>query len=327
MATIGELSVELNNLNFEVMPRRIINAHARAILKVFRFQLQHGLTHNVFSSEGKVILDSHGGYHVLRVHLCADKVVLVSVDVRTGCTHLRDTGDLPAMSRRPRFAIVSDRLNDNPTMLLEVLTIMDLIEQKANYLRLQAFWHCNFSKEDKKVGTLARRTMNIKLANFPSHYLVLVIIEEDIRHALISVKVLSDSMYGNMIMEDIRQLDAQRIREWDKSGSAMLVHRHRTPYEGMTTSIWRHKHFENSMLIVDNARVTYTKVEAQFKLCGIPYMHISPTSALSQSSTFSHIQSSLASSIPALCVQSSDILSGAPAAEAVMANICVMPLN
>jgi len=39
------------------------------------------------------------------------------------------------------------------------------------------------------------------------------------------------------------------------------------------------------------------------------------------------IQSSLARSIPALCVQSSDILSGAPAAEAAMPNIRVIPLN
>ncbi|KAG9309720.1 hypothetical protein JVU11DRAFT_10396 [Chiua virens] len=192
------------------MLHRIINAHARTILKVFQFQLQRGPTRNVLSSEGKVLLDSRGGYHVLRVHLCTDKVVLVSIVVRTGRMHLQDTGDLAAVSRGPRFAIVSDRLNDNPTMLLEVLvrlrfgTIMDLIEQKANYLGLQAFRHRNFSKEEiKKLEVLARGTMYIKLANFPSHYLVLMIIEEYFRYALISVKVLSDSMYGNMIMEDI----------------------------------------------------------------------------------------------------------------------------
>jgi len=40
-----------------------------------------------------------------------------------------------------------------------------------------------------------------------------------------------------------------------------------------------------------------------------------------------HLQSCLARSIPALCVQSSDILSGAPAAEAAMPNIRVIPLN
>ena len=76
-----------------------------------------------------------------------------------------------------------------------------------------------------------------------------------------------------------------------------------------------------------SARVAYTKVEAQFKLRGIPYTHVNPTSALPQSSAISYMQSSLARSIPALCVQSSDILSGAPAAEAAMPNIRVIPLN
>lgn len=54
--------------------------------------------------------------------------------------------------------------------------------------------------------------MYIKLSNFPSHYLVLVITEEDFRYALISVKVIPESMYGNMIMEDIGWLDIRRIR-------------------------------------------------------------------------------------------------------------------
>lgn len=44
-------------------------------------------------------------------------------------------------------------------------------------------------------------------------------------------------------------------------------------------------------------------------------------------SALTHIHSTLARSIPALCVQSSDILSGAPAAEAAMPNIRVIPLN
>lgn len=67
-----------------------------------------------------------GGHHVLRVHLCADEVVLVSIDVRTGRMNLRDTGDLAAASRGPRFAIISDRLNDNPGMLQEALVRLRL---------------------------------------------------------------------------------------------------------------------------------------------------------------------------------------------------------
>lgn len=44
------------------MLHKVINAHARAILKILQFQLQRGPTRNVFSPEGKVVLDSHGPY-------------------------------------------------------------------------------------------------------------------------------------------------------------------------------------------------------------------------------------------------------------------------
>jgi mediator of RNA polymerase II transcription subunit 14 len=69
------------------------------------------------------------------------------------------------------------------------------------------------------------------------------------------------------------------------------------------------------------------KVEQQFKLRGIQYKHVNPTSGVPVTSDLSHIQSSLARSVPALCVQASHILSGAPAAEAAMSNIRVIPLN
>ena len=72
-----------------------------------------------------------------------------------------------------------------------------------------------------------------------------------------------------------------------------------------------------------SARVAYAKVEQQFKLRGIPFTNVLPASP----GTPAHLQSCLARSIPALCVQSSDILSGAPAAEAAMPNIRVIPLN
>ncbi|KAI9567227.1 mediator complex subunit MED14-domain-containing protein [Boletus coccyginus] len=350
MIIIGELLVESNNLDFEAMLHKVVHAHARAILKVFQWQLQRGPTRNVFSPDGKVVLDSHGGYHVLRVHLCADEVVLVSIDVRTGRMNLRDTGDLAAASRGPQFAMISDRLNDNPGMLLVALvklrfnTIMDLVEQKASYLGLQIFRHRNFPKEElQKLGPLARGTMYIKLANFPSHYLVLVITEEDFRYALISAKVLPDSMYGNMIMEDIGWLDIRRIQGEKGPPEVVIGPRVEDPQVGQKRKRDVASLARNTLRMQDNfhletqtlrelyayccARVAYTKVEAQFKLRAIPYTHVNPTSALPQSSALSYTESSLARSIPALCVQSSDILSGAPAAEAAMPNIRVIPLN
>ena len=68
-------------------------------------------------------------------------------------------------------------------------------------------------------------------------------------------------------------------------------------------------------------------VERQFKLRGIPFTHVNPTSGVPVTTELAHIQSSLARSVPALCVQSKHILSGAPAAEAAMPNIRVIPLN
>ncbi|KAG9311954.1 hypothetical protein JVU11DRAFT_7217 [Chiua virens] len=263
------------------MLRMIINAHGRAILNVFQFQLQRGPTRNVFSSEGKVVLDSHGSYLCFA---CA-KGLSDLLDVRIGRTHLRDTGDLAAASRGPPFAIVSDRLNNNPTMLLEVFvrlrfdrsrnngqahtkTILDLIEQKANYPALQAFRHRNFSKEEiTKLGPLARGTMYIKLAHFPSHYLVLVIIEEDFRYSLIS--------RPPEVVIDPRAEDP-RVGQKRKRDVGSLTHNalRRDDNFNLETQTLRE-------LYAYSLSVAYTKVEAQFKLRGIPYTHVSLTSALS----------------------------------------------
>lgn len=62
-----------------------------------------------------------GGYHVLCIHLCADEVILISIDVRTSCMNLWDTGDLAVASHGPWFATISDHLNENPGMVLEAL--------------------------------------------------------------------------------------------------------------------------------------------------------------------------------------------------------------
>jgi hypothetical protein len=76
-----------------------------------------------------------------------------------------------------------------------------------------------------------------------------------------------------------------------------------------------------------SARVAYINVERQLKLRGIPFTHVNPTNDDPVAMELTHIQSTFARSVPALCVQSKDILSGAPAAEAAMPNIRVIPLN
>jgi mediator of RNA polymerase II transcription subunit 14 len=64
--------------------------------------------------------------HALRVHLCADEVVIVTIDPRTGRLNLRDTGDLAAVGRGPRFTAVSERLNENPAVLFDALVRLRL---------------------------------------------------------------------------------------------------------------------------------------------------------------------------------------------------------
>lgn len=108
----------------------------------------------------------------MRVHLCTDEVVIVTVDPRTGRLTLRDTGDLAAAGRGPRFAAITQRLQDSPFMLPQALvllrnaaskpklacytttfssflfqTITDLAEQKVLYLGLQSFRTRNFSMD------------------------------------------------------------------------------------------------------------------------------------------------------------------------------------
>lgn len=57
----------------------------------------------------------------LRVHLCADEVVVVSIDMRTGRLGIRDTGDLAASGRAPRFQTITEYLNINPPLLADFL--------------------------------------------------------------------------------------------------------------------------------------------------------------------------------------------------------------
>lgn len=105
------------------------------------------------------------------------------------------------------------------------------MEQKANYLGLQIFRQRNFRPEGEvhiyktqyTLSKLANRPtelqklgshiglLYIQLANFPTHYLVLVITDQDFRYALISAKVLPETMYTEMIMGDIGWLNVDRI--------------------------------------------------------------------------------------------------------------------
>ena len=69
-----------------------------------------------------------------------------------------------------------------------------------------------FGTELAKLGPAARGTMYIQLLSFPSHYLVLVITDDDFRYALIHVAVLMETPLTTLVMEDIGWLNVRRIR-------------------------------------------------------------------------------------------------------------------
>ena len=74
----------------------------------------------------------------MRVHLCADEVVIVTIDPRTGRLTLRDTGDLAAAGRGPRFASLTDRLNDLPYMLPQALVGLRI----SVSVEMPSAWNC-----------------------------------------------------------------------------------------------------------------------------------------------------------------------------------------
>jgi mediator of RNA polymerase II transcription subunit 14 len=207
-----------------------IDTHTRAIFREFALRLQHT---PVFSLPGAVRVVEEAGLHALHVHLCADEVVIVTIEPRTGKISLRDTGDLGAAGRGPSFLAISEKLNENPTVLLlealtrlRIKTIVDLAEQKANYLGLQMFRTRNFDRaEFIKFGVTVRGVLYIQLTPFPTHYLVLVVTDTDFRYALISVKIVPDSTVQSLVMEDIGWLDVERICGRGREARALKVAR------------------------------------------------------------------------------------------------------
>lgn len=70
-----------------------------------------------------------------------------------------------------------------------------------------------------------RGVLYIQLTPFPTHYLVLVVTDTDFRYALISVKIVPDSMYQSLVMEDIGWLDVERICGRGREARALKVAR------------------------------------------------------------------------------------------------------
>jgi mediator of RNA polymerase II transcription subunit 14 len=331
------LSIDTDDLDLERILKSVIEKHTAAILNTIRSRLIYPTAHSVFLSNAT--LTQSDSQLALHVDLYADIKAIVTIDVRTGQLSLKDTGELATAGRGSRFMTLSEGLNFAPSKLFIVLsrlrisTIIDLVQQKANSLGLISHPQKNFPpQEQAKLGPEVRATVYIQLANFKEHYLVIVVTENDFRYALISVQVDPESMFQHLIMIDIAWIDSGRVHSGDliantftdpSSGAANpeFMLGPDTSRSNLTTQLLR------ELYAYCCARVSYMNVERQLKLRGIPFTHVNPWEGTQLTTELSHIQSSLARSVPALCVQSEHILSGAPAAEAAMPNIRVIPLN
>ncbi|KAJ7209599.1 mediator complex subunit MED14-domain-containing protein [Mycena pura] len=320
------LVISATDLNFESLLAKVLEKHTHEILTVFQYQLQSHLP-SVFSGPGIVSLILEEQIEVLRVKLCADETVLISLDSRSGRFSIRDTGDLAAAEKGPRYKTLSDKINEDPTVLfailirLRLITITDLAEQKAVYLGLQCFRRRNFmSDEMVKLGQGARGAVYIQLSNFPNHYLVLVINDMEFRYAFISTEVVTGTMFGNLIMNEVAWLDVKRIHGDDARENVEAVEVGQAGFH-LDTQVLR------ELYDYCCARVAYMNVERQFKSRSIQTEYVNPAYSEPPIPELAQIQSPLARSVPGLLVQAKAILSGAPAAEAAMPNIRVIPLN
>ncbi|KAI0316938.1 mediator complex subunit MED14-domain-containing protein [Amylostereum chailletii] len=326
----GELEVDAADLDMERLLRRVIEKHTRGIFKAFLLQLRRS---TVFSLPDAVALVENEGQLALRTLLCADETAIVTIDPRTGRLSLRDTGDFGAAGRGPRFSAISEKLNENPGVLLNALvrlrmnTIIELAEQKANYLGLQTYRARNFSREEfAKLGPTVRIPLYIQLAPYPAHYLVLVVTDDDFRYGLIQVSP-PQGEYHRLVIEDIGWLDVNRIcvratgEDADGSEGVGGKRKREAPLPSAMDSKFK---LETQVL-----RELYAYCcELQFKNRQIPYTHVYPSSGQAPAvpPSLASFGSSLSQTIPALCVQSSDILAGSQAFEAAMPNIRVLPL-
>ncbi|CAA7259201.1 unnamed protein product [Cyclocybe aegerita] len=334
------IRVDANNLDFESMLCKAIQRHSKSILASFRNHLQSS---KVFAPPGVVSLVMDSNTQALRIHFCGDEVAIITIDVRTGKINVRDTGDLAAAGRGPRFAVFTEGINSNPAVLLEWLcrlrlsTILDSAEQKANYLGLQSYRRRNIPHEEMgKLGPEARGTLFIRLANFPTHYLVLVVTDERFQYAMIGTKPKRDSKYAAFVLEDIAWIDFDRLRAASQLSagnekSAISPNQLEESIFDVPREVYSRFNLDTQGLrelySYCCARVSFYKVESQLRLRGIPFEHVNSFNSSPPPPEVALIQSSLARSVPGLCVKSEHILSGAPAAEAAMPNIRVIPLN
>ncbi|KAF5370780.1 hypothetical protein D9758_002136 [Tetrapyrgos nigripes] len=339
------LAVDADDLNFEDMLRKVILRHTKLLLARLEFRLSMpGVTRSVFSGPGTISLVEDGEFRALKLLLCADKYLLITIDTRTGRITLRDVGELAATNTGSRVAQWTELINRDPASLTAVLfklrleTIIELVEQKANYLGLQSYRNRPFlPNELQKLGR-SLGAVYIRLQSYQAHYLVIIIENEQFQYALITTSVIPDSATTDMVIDDVAFLDPVRIHGDDPTISirdnvdTKGASKRKKPVElagepqrsPPRTGFQLETQLLREIYSYCCARVAYQTVEIQLKKRNIPYSYHNTNDYAPE---LGFIQSSIARSVPALSVQSRDLLRLAPAAEAAMPNIRVIPLN
>ncbi|KIY71148.1 MED14-domain-containing protein [Cylindrobasidium torrendii FP15055 ss-10] len=328
------LKVNHDDLDIQAILTNVIRQHTKALLLRQQSMLRADV--EVFRAPGVVEVLDDDIAPSLRVRLCADEVVTVTIDPRTGLLTLRDTGDLASAGRGPRITAVTERLNEHPDMLrtalmkLRVLTLLDLAEHTAKYLGMECYRNRNFAGEPTP-SHFARGMLYIHLDQFPGHYLTVVITDLEYRYALCATQLDPNpaNVYGSLLLAEVAWLNYDRIHGTAEDVNDMETRagmkRKRNTDSSMAVNQGHNldAHVLRELYAYSCARVSYASVENQLKSRDIPFRHVSPV----EMTVLPELQSSLARSVPGLCVQSHDILAGAPAAEAAMPNIRVIPLN
>ncbi|EAU91571.2 hypothetical protein CC1G_02060 [Coprinopsis cinerea okayama7 len=330
----SELEIDADNLDFESLLLKVIDKHVTAILKALTFKLQHD-PNGEFSAPGVVTAEKD----TLSVRLCADEVVTINIDSRTGRINLRDTNGLVVAGRAPRFYFVALTINQAPELLI------DRLKQKAQILGLQYYKSRNFTSQGldrlgKCRGMLfilvskSQQAQALHIRAQVEHYLVLVVKTKGFSYALITASANPSDPLAPLKVDDVAYLDYDRLPFANSETGAPIAPA--TPvniYEWIANDFGASTGFDLTTQMLKElfryccARVAYMTVEKQLKVRGIPFKRVAPTSGIPLSPELAKMQSPLARSVPALCVQATHILSGAPAAEAAMPNIRVIPIN
>ena len=108
-----------------------------------------------------LITSSLDDFAALKVHLCADEYITVTIDPRTGHITLRDTGGLAASGRGPRYALFSDRINENPFVVYNILVgarfDVSIVASATRHVELRAFNRPYLNLLSKRLSILDSR--------------------------------------------------------------------------------------------------------------------------------------------------------------------------